>query len=466
MRRAVNRAPGPTDPWWKAHQILCGGTYLKISDGKTNANIPKKNINSVAVNKNVNKENKITNHIHVITKPALSKSPVFGKPVDFGRERTNSVSVIETVRNVWATKQIPIVPGEITDICNRKKHRSNSVVANEPPKKIMKIDDYFKATASSILKDVYGKEFMITQSNNSSKLKAVVVSDSIKVPPVNVYVECPTCNAKVYSNDINRHLDECLNRDIIEKLSQDSKPIKSEVALVKGTPQSFENIQHIPNIKPKPEINIENDNVSNLKSINGNIQTIPLFKEDIKNKNTDNIIKTEADYKNKATTSTLFYVDEIPSTSKGYLAQTCLSCGMKVDIPMNLHLNKCHGFFNNNSTIPKEFNTINIKTEPGTNTLQTNIKKCPCCGIVIDKPIEEHFEECLSFFSNNTTIPVEGSSAVETIIIDDDDDNNIIDESQTYNETGTKSPCPCCFKMIEINDMNIHLDVCLSISLS
>ncbi|KAL0266826.1 UNVERIFIED_CONTAM: hypothetical protein PYX00_009265 [Menopon gallinae] len=32
VRRAMNRAPGPTDRWWAEHQQTCGGTYIKISE--------------------------------------------------------------------------------------------------------------------------------------------------------------------------------------------------------------------------------------------------------------------------------------------------------------------------------------------------------------------------------------------------------------------------------------------------
>ena len=32
LRRAMNRAPSPRDPWWGDHQRLCGGTYKKIRE--------------------------------------------------------------------------------------------------------------------------------------------------------------------------------------------------------------------------------------------------------------------------------------------------------------------------------------------------------------------------------------------------------------------------------------------------
>lgn len=32
VKRAINRAPGPRDPWWADHQSRCGGTYIKIKE--------------------------------------------------------------------------------------------------------------------------------------------------------------------------------------------------------------------------------------------------------------------------------------------------------------------------------------------------------------------------------------------------------------------------------------------------
>ncbi|XP_068226977.1 DNA-dependent metalloprotease dvc-1-like [Palaemon carinicauda] len=32
VKRAMNRAPGPRDPWWQQHQQSCGGTYTKIQE--------------------------------------------------------------------------------------------------------------------------------------------------------------------------------------------------------------------------------------------------------------------------------------------------------------------------------------------------------------------------------------------------------------------------------------------------
>jgi hypothetical protein len=32
VKRSMNRAPGPHDNWWAAHQASCGGSYVKIKE--------------------------------------------------------------------------------------------------------------------------------------------------------------------------------------------------------------------------------------------------------------------------------------------------------------------------------------------------------------------------------------------------------------------------------------------------
>lgn len=43
MKRTCNRAPGPYDQWWAAHQESCGGTFMKIKgpDKPKKQNVPK-----------------------------------------------------------------------------------------------------------------------------------------------------------------------------------------------------------------------------------------------------------------------------------------------------------------------------------------------------------------------------------------------------------------------------------------
>ncbi|KPJ06860.1 Zinc finger RAD18 domain-containing protein C1orf124-like [Papilio machaon] len=405
VRRSANRAPGPTDYWWSRHQKKCGGTFVKIKEPEktkstkakeTKQNKPKENITKY-INNNKDLSNKNT-----LTKPSEgiknnnNKTIIVAGNIDTSvsqvdkklptnkvrnsidsRKSLQSNDVVETVRNVWTNKQLPVIKNNNIDsndrktnsntkaIVNSNKQKSRDSMINSPPNKIRKIDDYFKNVVTTVLKDIYGEDFKISESEKDKKL----IASKIKL------VHCPICNVQIKEDEINRHLDECLNKGIIDKITKSNT--KTE-----PTTSSEEN-----------KINVQINNIKTEPIDNNNVET--------------------------------------PSSS-------------------------------DNSYIVKK----PIKIEPGcSKDIDSELKhNCPCCGKTIEKSVAEHLDECLSFFDNNTKIPEEGASTsfiMETIVIDDDDDD-ILDETQTFNATGTKSPCPCCLKMIEQNNMNDHLDICLS----
>jgi hypothetical protein len=57
VKRAMNRAPGPTDFWWKDHQATCGGQYIKVhgpdgfSEKKTKQISKKGNFNNIFISR-------------------------------------------------------------------------------------------------------------------------------------------------------------------------------------------------------------------------------------------------------------------------------------------------------------------------------------------------------------------------------------------------------------------------------
>ncbi|XP_023934280.2 DNA-dependent metalloprotease dvc-1 [Bicyclus anynana] len=440
VRRSTNRAPGTSDYWWKSHQRQCGGNFVKIKEpenyGKdkkkkaspkpiaditkyisTSNNTDKvskpvlKDSNNVPVKSNlITKSNNsstlvVTKRNNVVYNPQVTKSPITFSGTGHTLNSKNSSSplnVAETVRNVWANKQLlPSTPknNPKTDVSRRNsfnaittntsKHKAEPHILS-PPSKIKKIDDYFKSTATSLIKDLYGKDYEIKETNDR-RLSVVAVNTNL--------VDCPICNNKFSTEEINRHLDECLNKEVIENITNNN-----------GT---------------KPVINIKSEKKCS---------------DDYCNKQKPLDIKEES---NKVLIANI--KTDISSSPADY------------DKNYNIKNEKI-----DKTDVPK------IKIEPSSSRstdtiININEQQCPCCGEIVRKSINEHLEECLAFFDNNTTNPIEGASTSfenHTIIIDDDDD--IFDESLTLNATGTKSPCPCCLEMIEQADMNDHLDLCLS----
>lgn len=488
VRRSMNRAPGPNDCWWDDHKRKCGGTFIKIkepekktrgkavpvtkpnaditryitSNIKTINNIPNTSSNSTAVlkdssniktNTNVRSNNSSTLVVSkkgVVFNPTSVKPPT--KPVPpvpvftgSGQSITGSSrhidNVTETVRNIWANKQIPVKtnsspvlkkPIKVVETGTKsinkvldsttKKHKADTNI--EPPAKIKKIDDHKNAT--SILKDLYGDDYKLTQSNDSKKLIAVHVKVDL--------VACPICNEKFSNEEINKHLDECLNKDIIEKLSKDEIVEEQEI---RPTASRIDSIPAKVTVKPE--------------STNNNNNFIDLTWLDTNSVNTKSKRKTES----QATLESV-NINNVKSQVKDKDNNRRRS---------DSFITKERGDYLSNETKMEKVAEV-VKTEPkaGPSVEKEFEQTCPCCGVKFDKPVEEHLEECLTFFDNNSTIPDEGASTSysnNTTIQIDDDEDDIFDETQVLNATGTKTPCPCCMEMVEIDDMNAHLDICL-----
>lgn len=485
VRRSSNRAPGPKDFWWEDHARRCGGTFVKIKEPKgqkftKSTKKPNADITKYVTTNNKTNNNNITkpvlkdsNSATVKTKPKSintliipkrepvfnpqsKKSPVFfegkGENLIVEQRKTNEPNVVEqvrnvwskkqsdvpctpdkkdqvaeTVRNVWAKKQLPValtlddvnkgknLINKKINVINRKPsympnpisiHASNCIYKSPPPK-MKKISDYFEAT--SVLKDLYGDNIMVTESTGDTQ-KLIAVSNTSKSPgtienaannknavddknDLDLFdsVKCPICNASVKIRKINRHLDECLNKEFIESIcNETSEEVAGGQSLLSAGQTN------------KPFRIYEEKVVSDRPSIPAR-----------------NEFKPEIARPDAANTTNL-------------------------------------------DDVENEFQKPFIKNEPGASRGNV-ISQCACCGKTIDNPPEEHLDECLAFFGNNTTIPEEGASTnttIELIVIDDDED--MFDESLTLNATGTKVPCPCCLEMVEEAEMNEHLDMCLS----
>ncbi|KAM3963721.1 DNA-dependent metalloprotease SPRTN [Aphomia sociella] len=519
VRRSQNRAPGPSDYWWTTHLKTCGGTFVKIKEPekkkkvstktsapKINADITKyiNNNNNNTIDKNIktinnlpkddrkpltpilkNSKNMTTSSIKsnntstvLVSQNGVKFSPQnspkkFYTPIPFSgtgqtitgnRKRRNSVDVVETVRDVWANKFPPgntnnkpnstgkgkeLVRNnsisETSNLTKPAKHKAETIHSDSPPMKLNKIDNYFKKTASSVLKDLYGQDFKITQTSNDNKIIAVPVKVDL--------VDCPVCSVKVDSKIINRHLDECLNKEVLQQLSQDTETAGTQ-PLLSSQPTEKKYVNKSTKVEEfNSGKNVYSDNNISIDLTNIEFKNTSIKKEPTQNSG-QNLINSDMSFdpvdvnKVKSIVKKISF-DKHIRKSGNYIVSK--------DQPENVDI----GFLATNINLPP------VKIEPGSSKdiiTELTEQKCPCCGMKVDKPIAEHLDDCVSFFHNNTTIPEEGAStsfANNTIVIDDDDDD-VFDETMTMNATGTKTPCPCCLKMIETADMNVHLDECLS----
>lgn len=504
VRRSNNRAPGPSDYWWCSHQKLCGGMFIKIKEpekfGKKGVAKPNKvtsDITKFVINKNntgnkaakpVLKDSNSVSKVKtksnsssalIVTKNNVLFNPQIVKPSKPGcshndgqilsnRKRTASVDVVEQVRNVWAKKQISLTPPAkgktiIQGTCNNAKNKLNIDMKHpeEPKNKVAKIDDSFITKAKTILKDIYGQDFDLKRSDVDNKLVIISKESTTSNSTANKLlkqntnagdkekfainlVDCPVCLAKVASDIINRHLDECLNKEVIEKLSKESIPVASSIN-INPNEQLKQNMW-----EDIPKFNINNSNIKleipktlDLSFANELLDRDHKTSID-KNHHILNNLHNNSSCSNIVTNSLL--PDSASKTLDRHISEKTSSKGdvNTIKIENNLIV-KIEEDKEQNPKIKVE------KLEP------TSV--CPCCGKDINISIDQHLEECLMFFNNNNTMPNEGANIIDTIVLDDDDDK--FDESLTLNATGTKFPCPCCFNMVEEADMNDHLDVCL-----
>lgn len=461
----MNRAPGPSDYWWANHKARCGGNFIKIKEpevqtkkkaapksnvitnyiptNKLNNNAPKKTTNPILkdsnhnIQSNINKGGVITNNANFSPKIPNNK-PVFnakGQIIGGNRHRSNSADVLETLRKVWGNKQFPntqpkeVIMSSSPDL-NPNKHKLDLQHLDNTPVKIKKIDDYFKSTATGVLKDIYGEDIRLAQSNDNKKLVAIV--------DVN-FVSCPVCNVRVKKDDINKHLDECLNKDIINKLTKD---------------------------KAEPTSSTSNKR-NRLKQIVGAIPKIPQFKEvegfkinteDIKLEIPDTLDTSLVNelFNNQAITRRTICEDQVQTgVSRSVVKKLVYETKdrRKSDYTANIK--------DDEANINKVEN-IQIKVEPGTSKEVGKVTEqiCPCCNSKLVKSLSEHLDECTVLQKTDWPI-IDITEQLNTPIIIDDDEDDIFDESLTLNATGTKTPCPCCMKMIEHADMNDHLQLCL-----
>ncbi|CAG9785842.1 unnamed protein product [Diatraea saccharalis] len=514
VRRPQNRTPGPKDYWWSKHQQTCGGMFIKIKEpekkprkgNKTenkhgditkyvSSNNVKNPLTPVLKNSNINNRTNIksnSGNTIVTTKntsnpnkpnPPIKAFSGTGQVINNIRNKSDISDVKETVRNVWANKKLSGLNIKPNNAVKPIKQKAVPVHSDSPPSKIKKIDDYFKRTASSLLSDLYGQNIELTQDNN----KIIVVSNKnlINIPENNKIiavsnkdlVDCPVCNKKVDASDINKHLDECLNTKIIEKLSEhDIQPISSGTGVIASQNTTKKSLKELIGSIPEIPLYKKKENTYNNKMFKEeNGELIPTCTSE-----TIDLANVDMNYVSNIKTPTVKVEDNSDHNQFDTNDINKVKAVVK-RITYDKHVRKSDNF-----VVPKEerngvdcgflpsflddmgtaIKPAAIKIEPGTSKdiVSALTPKCPCCGNVVNKPMAEHLDECLAFMNNDTTEPMEGAStsfANNTIVVDDDDDD-IFDETMTMNATGTKTPCPCCMEMIEMSVMNDHLDSCLS----
>lgn len=144
VKRSMNRAPSPSDPWWTKHEFECGGAYTKIME----PGLTKQQLKALSAKGRAGRQkNKIDSWVTITAKA--------GNPEDTKRTPTSSSVIMKTA-----------IQGE--------PHVSDS-----------------------------GK--MVDQSG--SKRGRTEESDEAAQDSKRQLISCPICDTKLAESDINEHLD-------------------------------------------------------------------------------------------------------------------------------------------------------------------------------------------------------------------------------------------------------------------
>ncbi|KAJ8678803.1 hypothetical protein QAD02_014590 [Eretmocerus hayati] len=445
VRRAMNRAPGPNDFWWKEHQLTCGGQYIKIkepvkpeskkkkSDNKAQAS-GKSPVDAPAKNSILNW---MTKNNSTSTAPSTSSGEILKTPkINPSNTKRIAVPTLQTnikgsfnglvnknsrsVNNPMTHQEDVHTQSRVSGMNNLKKlgnstnnvhgwgtggpgsgSKSNelhSIIKSKKTSPSLSFSGTLggsKSGKSKLLDQFYTpaekNKSLTSQVQNDDKTsenQAVRVSniDQRLEDGVTALVICPCCNSSIEETKINQHLDVCLQEGNEKERLSDSK----------------RKTQHI---SPPSHKIFRGENTKNVNC--------PLC----------NLLLNPGDFNQHL--------------------ENCLQEDMKND----KHNSPSHG---------SSFALINAKDEVESlhnrSSSSVNLQDSPNCCLICNKMLEpsetlsEHLEECVaSVFSEDSV---------------DDSDNILGNES--VGDSQDKYPCPVCLCLVDKYLMNDHVDICLT----
>ncbi|XP_043259404.1 DNA-dependent metalloprotease dvc-1 [Colletes gigas] len=428
VRRAMNRAPGPNDFWWKEHQQNCGGQFIKIKEPE---NFKVKNSKNKEKTKPAPKSKNSTNNmLNWFTKSnsstATSSPTSTLKNIKSFSNTSNSLNGFKKLGNNTNNVYGWGIGGPST--LNNSQKSSNSI--SDKPKFSSSEILGGSNTGRSNLLSKFDTSKWHPKSNidikESKKAIDTFITAKTKEPTINnnnqpsntvKLAECPICSNLVPNDDINKHIDSCL------KITDDVNSAKSQIKIDNTSTMLKRKIDTItfPNKQQKLE-NSENLRITNcpvcdesfeLKDINAHLDKCLLDSS----KQNDSTIKL--DDRNDANETKDDSIISI-SSSSGNSSSTSITEDLK-DLCPNL--------------VSEENNASHTS------------QKCLVCNISIppEMSLNDHLEDCIGNLFNDESVLSTNCNDAKIVSIDQHN----------------KYPCPVCMQLISESFMNQHLDVCL-----
>lgn len=447
IRRAMNRAPGPSDFWWASHQAKCNGTFIKVREPEKK---PHRSKDRGAENENKKPKEKVAGKK---TEKSLddwfTKSqgkPDVPKPANDWNMGTGTSSNSKHVGN--AAK---VLPGDLVKLGTntnnvhgwgtggpgsscKKPASSSQEKSNDKSGRTLNFAGTLGGggTGRSNLLDKFSSPSQPKQRpsqpsssiqliDNSPPTKKSKISDS----EISKSYNCPVCNSLINANQLNDHLDLCLTQpsctvpktsSAIEILDSPEKLNNGAVGKSKGSPTSLQGQTKLDSFvtttPARADQNIVACPVCDKKVIVTELydhldKCSPSWQGEPKSTNSK--VKKMSDI-SKAETSRRSSVDQAKTNLND--SYVCLVCNLKIsgDIDLNDHLEECvKAIFNDdkfdvgNDTFleissPKtNRDTGNISPQPTAKIDLTNDNfPCPVCmNFIREDLMNEHLDNCL-----------------------------------------------------------------------
>ncbi|KAK0096087.1 hypothetical protein PV326_006501 [Microctonus aethiopoides] len=422
VRRAMNRAPGPSDFWFNSHQLSCGGVFIKVREPdpkpktKTNKEIIKSPVQSNTMDKYIS-----SNNSKNLSKNIVEPSKKSCKNCKCKKKKSEEIKKLGTnTNNVYGFGTGG--PGSSTSSIRSKdanfksptNFKFSGVVGGNATGRSNLLEKYFSSPAKQ------------TQEKRES------VNENS--------VQCPICKINIPNDLINNHIDICL----IQENDNNTPPVK------------------------RSKLSNPNDqsNNSNINENKDNFGTCPIcqktFPNDVINIHLDECLHEQNERSNTQSTVNNKNTELINNPDLSRSFHECPICNdFFTQDKIQDHVNEC--LLNNGEDEENHKRTKNTAVDLSVSPIKDKTDRhnitCPTCNKTI-KVVNyyAHVEKCLA-------MEYEKASNDRDNIIVLDDDINKPGSSKQINKINDKYECLVCNEMISKSiPLNEHLDSCISIT--
>ncbi|XP_076394589.1 DNA-dependent metalloprotease SPRTN isoform X1 [Megachile rotundata] len=443
VRRAMNRAPGPSDFWWKEHQQTCGGQYIKIKEPENFKAKGSKQAKSVP--KSVKSPNGMFNWLTkttpVSTKPKSleNNNKLLNEFKKLGNNTNNVHGWGTGGPNTVNTSQKSNSPSS-TLVSNKSKFSSSGILGGSKTGQSNLLDRFYSNSQShgSNINTVLPKKPInlvtnspVTKKGNSNN------SQSQKESQIK-FVECPICSNFILNDDINIHVDSCSitkNEKTKTMIRSNDKSVSSQEKTDYFSPvHKRKNDTHIFSNKP-PKLNkLENSTKTNCPVCSKTFELVDI------NEHLDKCL-LETDKQDNNSISNLDDTNDKNETLNGSIISISSTSSST-----------------SSSSLNEDLKDSPLTPKLAKNKIATS-HNCLVCNAFIPSgtSLTDHLEDCIgNVFKDDLSLPI------------DCDNNEISEISETSSailiDENNKYPCPVCMQLILESFMNQHLDICLKSS--